>query len=237
MERGEVDGLYFASTTSPYTEKGASSRIATATDHRRDVVTIDFAHSLRSGTSALKAALDAVNAGSAKQILVVASDCRLGAPGSSFEQTCGDGAAAFLIGDKDAAVTLEGSYSVCNEIMDSWRVEGDTYIRSWEERFTAEEGYLPTVRETVEGLMKKYNLAPQDFVQVIVDAPDDRRHAQVVRGLKFDPKTQVQDPLFGMVGNTGTAHLVDYRHQYIHTDLSWFFRFLWMDHIQIMPCP
>ena len=35
--------------------------------------------------------------------------------------------------------------------------------------------------------------------------PDARAHATAVRDLGFDPKTQVQDPLFGKVGNAGAA--------------------------------
>lgn len=42
----------------------------------------------------MRAALDAVKAGSARQVLVVASDSPMGAPGTDFEQNCGDGAAA-----------------------------------------------------------------------------------------------------------------------------------------------
>ena len=60
---------------------------------------MDFSGSLRGGTNALKAAMDAVNSGSAKNILVCASDVRLGYPMGNYEVSFGDGAAALLIGN------------------------------------------------------------------------------------------------------------------------------------------
>ena len=78
IDRATVDGVLFASTSYAYKEKQAASIVAKALDLRRDVVTADFADSLRAGTTALRAALDAVKAGSARNVLVVASDCRAG---------------------------------------------------------------------------------------------------------------------------------------------------------------
>ncbi|MEM2497000.1 MAG: hypothetical protein QXR81_01305, partial [Candidatus Nezhaarchaeales archaeon] len=134
VERDSIDGVFFASTTPPFMEKGHSVLVASTLDLKRDVFTADFSGSLRAGTNALKAAVDAVKAGSAKQVLVIAADCRLGAPGSGFEQTFGDGAAALLVGGGGVA-ELEEYYSVSDEIYDVWRRDVDLYVQSWEERF------------------------------------------------------------------------------------------------------
>src|SRR4030042_2379178 len=66
INRESVDSLYLASTTLPYREKQSASIVAKALDLRSDVVTIDIADSLRGGTLALRAALDAVKAGSSR---------------------------------------------------------------------------------------------------------------------------------------------------------------------------
>ncbi len=205
MERDAVDGLFFASTTFPYKEKLAATTVAMAADMRRDISTADFGNSLRAGTGALKAALDAVRAGSAKKVMIVAADSRLGTPTTAFEQNFGDGAGALLIGDSDVIATVEGSYSVSNDMLDVWRAEGDSFVRSWEDRFTASQGYLSVVSEAVSGLLKKYSLTPQDFARVVFYSPDARRHTELARGLGFDIKTQVQDPLINFMGNTGAA--------------------------------
>ncbi len=64
IDRASVGGLYFASTTAPYKEKQTAAAIAAVLGLPADVVTMDFSGSLRSGTNAFKAALDAVAAGS-----------------------------------------------------------------------------------------------------------------------------------------------------------------------------
>ncbi|MDY6911796.1 MAG: 3-oxoacyl-[acyl-carrier-protein] synthase III C-terminal domain-containing protein [Chloroflexota bacterium] len=200
-----IDGLFFASTTSPFKEKQAATMIATAVDLRQDILTMDCASTLRAGTNALKAAADAVKAGSAKQILVTAADCRLGAPDSILEQRFGDGAAAFLVGDTNVIASIEGSYSFSNELTDVWRREQDQFVHVWEDRFIMSQGYQAIMAKTISAAMKKYKLTPQDFAKVVLYATDDRSHSALAKSLGFDAKTQVQKCPFDTVGNTGAA--------------------------------
>jgi 3-hydroxy-3-methylglutaryl CoA synthase len=86
-----IDGLYFATVSSPYKEKQAAALIASALDLRKDVFTSYFTGSLRAGTLAIKAAFDAVKAGTMQRVLVVAADTRRAAPRSDAEQVYGDG--------------------------------------------------------------------------------------------------------------------------------------------------
>ena len=97
-----IGGLYFASTTSPYKDKQSAATIATVLGLGRETLTMDFSGSLRSGTNALKAAVDAVNSGSIKKVLVCAADVRLGYPAGNHEMSFGDGAAA--LGGVDLAL-------------------------------------------------------------------------------------------------------------------------------------
>jgi 3-hydroxy-3-methylglutaryl CoA synthase len=80
IDREDVDGLFLASTTTPYKEKQCASLVAEALDLKRSTMTADFTNSLRAGTIAIRAALDAIAAGTARKVLVVAADCRLGHP-------------------------------------------------------------------------------------------------------------------------------------------------------------
>ena len=73
MDPEKVEGLYFASTTPAYAEKQSASIIAAALNLKKEINTIDIGHSVRGGTSALKAALDIVNGGAAKSAILVAS--------------------------------------------------------------------------------------------------------------------------------------------------------------------
>jgi len=54
----KVDGLFFATTTSPYKEKLCASIMATALDMRRDIRTMDVTGTLRVGTTAIAAAIE-----------------------------------------------------------------------------------------------------------------------------------------------------------------------------------
>ena len=207
LKRADVDGLYFASTTAPYKEKECATLVAAAADLRPEIVTADFGNSLRAGTGAIRAALDAVNSGSAKTMLVAASDCRIGYPRSGYEQSFGDAAAAVLISNATrAAVTVEGSYSISNEMYDVWRLDKDAYVQSWEDRFIIEHGYTENMQKAVTGLMKKQGLSAKDISKAILYAPTARAQQGLARNLGFDIKTQLQDLLIGNVGVSGCAH-------------------------------
>jgi hydroxymethylglutaryl-CoA synthase len=204
-KREEIEGLFFASTTAPYQEKMNSTLIATVLDLKREVVTADFGNSLRAGVATLKAALDSVKSRSTQNLLVTAADCRVGYPKSDQEQTFGDGAAAILVGDGDPVATFEGSYSINNEMIDVWRNPEDKFVKTWEGRFILDEGYTAHMKEAVSGILKKYNLKPEDISKVILPAPDSRTHGRLAASLGFDAQIQVQDPFISNIGYCGTA--------------------------------
>jgi 3-hydroxy-3-methylglutaryl CoA synthase len=204
FDRSSVDAVWFASTTYAFQEKQAAALIAKALDLRRDVRTTDVSGSLRAGTDGLHAAFDAVAAGSAKRVLVVASDARLGAPGSALEQSFGDGAAAFLIGGSNAIASFEGAFAIADEIVDVWRSEGDPFVHSWEERFVVQQGYAPGITEVVRGLLAKLPASAGDFSRIALFGPDARSLQGAAAALQLD-RAKLVDPLFGKLGNAGVA--------------------------------
>jgi hydroxymethylglutaryl-CoA synthase len=204
IDRASVDGVVFASTSYAFKEKQGAALVARALDLRRDVMTTDVGDSLRAGTTALRSALDAVKAGSAGRVLVVASETRMAAPRSALEANLGDGAAAFLVGNEDVALTVMAAHAVADEIIDVWRTEGDPFVHAWEDRFVVDHGYRASVREVVRGLLARTGLGPKDFAKLVLYGPDARSHAALVRELGFEP-AQGQDALFGKVGNAGAA--------------------------------
>lgn len=204
--RNGIDGLFFASTTPPYREKGSATLVATATDLEKGVRTVDFGHSLRAGTSALLAALDAVNAGSLNNVLVVAADDRWGFPRSAQESAFGDAAASVMVSKGEAAVEVVAHASINNEINDVWRRSSDDFVRTWEDRFIIQHGYDETMRLAIKQVLAKAGLKPADIARAVMYGPEGRSHQALARAAGFDPKTQVQDPLVDTVGNSGAAH-------------------------------
>lgn len=204
IDRREIDGLFFASTTSPYKEKQASTIIAGGMALRRDILAADFGGSVRAGTIALRAAIDAVKAGSAKNVLVTAADLRLAGAKGMNEMFLGDGAGAILISNDAVAADFVGGHTISEDFMDMWRSDRDTFVRSYEERFVREGGYTRIVPEAVTAAMNEYDLKPQDITRFACFTDDPRHVNAAARILKFDP-TQVQDPMFMTTGLTGTA--------------------------------
>jgi len=198
-----ADALYLASTTTPYREKQNAAILASALDMHRASLTADYANSLRGATIAMRAALDAVNAASAGHVVVAAADCRMGAPGGRFEQIFGDGAAAIMIGKDDVIAEVEGTYSAFSDFTDEWRTANDLFVRSGEGRFVDEVGFLPTMKEAVTGLMEKCGVKLPDISKFVFSALDGRVHGLLAKGLGID-KSQVQDPFYSKIGNTGT---------------------------------
>jgi len=199
-----VDALFMATTSAPYKERQNATIVATALDFRRESRNADFANCLKAGTTALLLAMDAVNAGSVKSVMVTAADMRLGGAAGENEQAFGDGGASFLLGNEVVAVEFEGSYTLSDDFVDYWRAHEDTFVRSWEGRFGLDEGYMKIPVEAATGVMKKYNLTTKDFAKACFYGPNIRRHAALGRKMGFEP-AQIQEPLLDMVGNTGAA--------------------------------
>lgn len=203
IEPQTIDGVYFATTTAPYSEKQGSAIIAAALDMRKDIQTVDFTDSLRAGTTALIAAYNAIKSGAAKNILVVTADCRIAEPESMYEFQFGDGAAAILLGDDGVGASIDGFYSVSDEFTGPWRREKDTYIREFEVKHDTIYGYANNVGAALMGLSQKYNVKPEDLAKVIMYSPDPRAPGGIAKRMGLD-LMKLQDSMFFQIGNTGT---------------------------------
>jgi hydroxymethylglutaryl-CoA synthase len=203
VERSSIDGVYFATTSSPFREKQAATFIAWALDLRSDVATVDYTGTLRAAAGALLAATHAVQANPDKRILVIAADSRLAAPRSPLESNMGDAAAAFLIGSGALIGTIGAAFAHVDEIYDVWRAEHDDYLRSWEDRFNVMHGYSDNMLAAGRGLFASTGTGATDYSRAILAAPDSRSHTEVARALGVADRLQA--PLFGKVGNCGTA--------------------------------
>lgn len=199
-----IDAVYLATTTPPYAERLNANIVANALDCRRDTRNADFSNCLRVGATAFQAALDAVKSGEFKNVLVAVTDMRLGGAGGEDEMMLGDGAAAFLVSNDAVAVELEGSYTLSDDMVDYWRVVGDNYLRSWEDRFGRDAGYSVTPVEAVKGLLQKLKLSPKDVTKACIYGTNTRSQTGLARSLGLTP-AQIQDPLLDNVGNTGAA--------------------------------
>jgi len=202
----KIDGLFFSSVSPPYREKLSSSLIALALDLQSQIRTTDYVGSLRSSTSAILGAVDAIKSKSCNNILVVASDCRLSEPGSALESSSGDGAVSLLIGEGDVIAEVITSFSISDEFIDLWKRTEDLYIRQDDVRFAQQYGYMRLVGESIKGLLNSTGSKPEDFSKVILPVVDTRSHLGLAKKLGFDSKQQIQDHITPATGIMGTAH-------------------------------
>jgi 3-hydroxy-3-methylglutaryl CoA synthase len=202
--REEIGGVYFASTTSSYKERLCANLVAGALAADESIRTADFAGGLKAGTTALIAALDAVGAGSANNIVVSAADCRLGKMGSVQELMFGDGAGSMMVGDKDVIAEFKGSFSTGHDFVDHFRGSEAKYDRQWEERWIRDIGFGQFVPEAINGLCEKCGVAPTDFAKIIYPCYYGGARKKINKTLGFEPD-KVQDNMQAIIGDCGTA--------------------------------
>lgn len=203
VDTKNIDAVYFASTSAPYREKQCATTIAGVLDTRQDIRTADFGDSLRAGSAALLAGVDAAKAG--LNAVVVAGECRLGYSAGSYENHFGDGAAAFLLGSDQVIAEFMDSCSVSVDFHDLWRAADEKFVHSWEERFCINQGYNRFVSDAVQGVLAKTGLTPGDISKIVLYGITARYQEQIAGKLGFAP-AQIQDSLYSRVGNAGTAN-------------------------------
>lgn len=203
----QAEALYFASATSPYREKLASTEMATILNLSPEVRTLDIGNSPRSGTSALLTAMESVKAGTCSKVLVVAADCgRLEVPGGLNEATWGDGAASLAIGNHNVVLNIIHHSSYSDGLSHFWRRAEDRHMKYEDIRFPQVVGYARIMEAAIGNMLRTTQHKPADFAKIVVDAPDSRSHQALMRKFGFNGKGQVQDPLLGLTGSLGTAH-------------------------------
>ena len=204
IKEGDLDGIYFGSTTMPFKERQNAGLIAAALCMNENVRSADFSGSLRSGTSALISALEAVASGGAGNMLACVSDCRLGKMGSPQEMNFGDAAAAFLVGDQDVIAEYKGAFSITEDFGDHVRGANAKFDRQWEDRWIRDSGYEKLIPKAVEGLLKKYHMQINDFSKVIYSCHYIPERKKLNAKLGLDPN-KAQDIMLDKVGDMGSA--------------------------------
>jgi len=199
------DAVFFATTTSPYSEKQAAATIATVLDLPASVRTLDFTDTLRAGTSAVLAGLDAIAGGSAARVLVAAGDCRLAEPDSPTEQNFGDAGAALLLGNDAGLAEIIATHTVTDEFLGTWRTREQEFPRAFPGAFETKFGYGRVVGEVVKGILAKARLEPGELTTVILPTPTPRAPQGVAKAAGLDPKRQLQESFWTTLGDTGAV--------------------------------
>lgn len=196
-----VDALALASTTLPFADRLNAAIVGAALDLGSDLSATDKGGSLRAGSTALMAALQAA----AGNELVIATERRIPTPASTAELNAGDGAAAMLVGEGEPLAVLRGAASVTADFVDHFRENGRQGDYAWEERWVRDEGFL----KIVPGAIKRA-LAAAGVEAVEVDhfvMPERLRQVAGMVAKKAGVRPEaVAGSLFEQCGDTGAAH-------------------------------
>lgn len=200
-----LSAVYFASASPPYSEKSCAAALAAALDLEEETTVLDLSASLRAGAGALRAALDAVGAGSAGEALVAIGECRLAPPGHPREGWLGDAGAAFWLGKENVIASVDCRFALTRDFFDVWRREGERFLRFEDPKFVQEKGYLSQIKRAWEGLLSKQDINAGDICRVACAAPDPITRRALPRALGLDPEAFAGRELLDLVGYAGNA--------------------------------
>ena len=203
-DAASIDGLFFASTSSPYREKQVASYVATACDLQRTILTADFGGSVRAGVSALSAAIRAVQSGAAKRVLVAVADCRPAEPEGDLEGVLGDAAVAVLVDAKGTLAAFDGAAAVAEEFTFQWRTDRGGPVQMQDARFSATHAYLRDLPEVIGRVLNERGLGTDQVAALAVGHPDARTAQDLAKAVGVDPKTQLVPSLSAAIGVTGS---------------------------------
>lgn len=202
---GDIDGIYFASTSAPYLEKQVASLVGTACDLTRRTQTADFTGSVRAGLSAVLAGINAVRAGALNDVLIAMADNRVAAPESEMEGSLGDGGAALRVGHENVLAEVVATASISEEFTHLWRTDTQRYLQAFPGKFSNTYGYARDLGEAIRSLLAGQRLEPSAVAKLAVYAPDARAAVDLAKALGFDPRKQLVAPPVGSIGSTGVA--------------------------------
>ena len=199
----DVRNIYFASTTHPFKDRQNAGVIGTALNVEQNLSATDIGGSLKAGTSALIAGLNASKDGA--PTLVAAADKRMTRVASANELNYGDAAAALLCGTENVIAKLVGHHSVSMDFVDHFRGDESDFDYGWEERWIRDEGYSKIVPPAIKAGLAACKLKGTDITHFIMPSLMPAVPKQMAKMVGI-AEGAVRDLLGATLGDTGAAH-------------------------------
>ena len=209
LQRARIDpkrigAIYAGSESHPYAVKPTATIVGQAVCTSASFTAADFEFACKAGTAALQACLGLVSSNLIDLGLAIGADVSQGAPGDMLEYTAAAGGAAYLIGSKDVAAEIEGTYSFTTDTPDFWRREGMAYPEHGG-RFTGEPAYFKHVTGAARGLLEQMGTRPEDYDYAVFHQPNGKFPVRVAKMLGFSKKQIEPGLIVPLIGNTYSA--------------------------------
>lgn len=163
----ETEGLFVGTCTNEYNSRPSATMIMEAANLQVTIKNADVQWSTKSGSAAIDIAAAMVASGMCKTALAVGVDTinRRTAPGDLTEAYASAGSVAVLLGKEDVIAEIDASVSYSEDLSDSFRVDGERYIRSGMRLGGAKDelGLLRHMEGSVRALMEKTGTSPEDY--------------------------------------------------------------------------
>jgi len=205
IDKSKLDGIYMASTTFPFADRDNAGIVKCALNLHDDMVSADFASSLKAGPTALMTALEAIKGGDRHQILVTASDKRVTKAASNEEMLFGDGAGAMVVGDENVIAEYLGGFTMSLDFVDHYRGEDVKFDYNWEQRWVRDEGFSKIYPQVFRGVLAKTDMGIDEITKMIFPCLIGRIQGKLGSSVGAKP-AQLCDTLHNEVGECGTAH-------------------------------
>jgi hydroxymethylglutaryl-CoA synthase len=204
IQREQLSGVFFASTSAPYAEKLPSSTIVGALNSPPRVFTADMGYSTKAGTSALLSCLDFVSSGRGSYALTTTSDAPQAMAGDSLEHGLGAGSASFVVGKDRSVLDLEGTRSYCMEIIgERYRRQGGSFLRDSGIAPYTEQAFNQAVVGGVTALLADLGLKAEEFTYAVFQQYDGKSAYDVGKKIGFK-ETQITPSMsICKIGDTG----------------------------------
>jgi hydroxymethylglutaryl-CoA synthase len=209
LQRAKIDpkrigAIYAGSESHPYAVKPTATIVGQALCTSSSFTAADLEFACKAGTAALQAALGLVSSNLIDLGLAIGADVSQGAPGDMLEYTAAAGGAAYIIGSRDVAAEIEGTYSFSTDTPDFWRREGMPYPEHGG-RFTGEPAYFKHVTGAARGLLERMQSAPEDYDYAVFHQPNGKFPVRVAKMLGFSKKQIEPGLIVPLIGNTYSA--------------------------------
>ncbi|PQP21995.1 OB-fold domain-containing protein [Rhodococcus opacus] len=208
IERAAIGSVLLATAQPAYLDRANAAIVHAALSLPTESLALDYIGSMRTAAGALLAAAE--HRAADGHTLAVFSDVRTGLPGSVDEQVGSDGAAAIVVGDDTESLPVIaefiGSASRTEEVLDRWRIPGDSSSHVWEERF-AEGPLVAAGMDALRAAASAAEVAIDGLDHLLVVGMHDRAVRGVVKAVKVTQSASANAAAAAASGSAGTAQI------------------------------
>lgn len=201
--QAQPEAVFFASTSAPFAQRSSAALLAAAFDLRPNTRTADFGASLRCGSSALRAAFDALAAGAAR-VLVAAGERREGEPESEEEELFGDAGAAVLAARDGVQAECLGVESSFHDYPEEWRAAQSAFVSGSHSRILESAGSVAHTVACARSLLGRHGLSADGIRFALIPAPNQKALDAIRSQLGFSPG-QAPSSHFEELGHCGAV--------------------------------